>query len=103
MAILTRASRMKVTRAAHAPGLWSRTRASVLMRVRCGDRQAGLRALCEAYRTPIPRSIGAPPGDPQEAEDVTQELFTALLRPGYLDGFDPARGRFRQWLRGCAR
>src|SRR5207248_656562 len=40
-------------------------------------------------------------GSPPVAEDVTQEVFLALVRDGQR--FDPARGRLRAFLFGIAR
>ena len=35
---------------------------------------------------------------PEEARDVTQAYFAQLLEKGYLDDYDPSRGRFRVFL-----
>jgi RNA polymerase sigma-70 factor (ECF subfamily) len=71
--------------------------------VRSGDRRPALRVLCEAYWGPVHYFLTAIARDPQEADDVTQELFVSMLKPGFFEGYDPERGRFRVWLRGCAR
>ena len=38
---------------------------------------------------------------PEEAEDLVQEFFARAIEKGWLDRYDPARGRFRTWLRTC--
>jgi len=37
----------------------------------------------------------------EEAQDWTQEFFARALEKGFLAGFDPARARFRTFLRVC--
>lgn len=37
----------------------------------------------------------------EEAEDLTQEFFARTLEGGFFAKFDPARARFRTFLRGC--
>jgi RNA polymerase sigma factor (sigma-70 family) len=39
--------------------------------------------------------------DPEEARDLTQEFFTRAFEKAYLDRYDPARARFRTFLRTC--
>ena len=38
--------------------------------------------------------------DPEDAEEVVQELFASLLGPDVLARADPSRGRLRSWLIG---
>jgi DNA-directed RNA polymerase specialized sigma24 family protein len=38
---------------------------------------------------------------PEDAEDVTQGFFAVAFEKEYLAGFDPAKGRFRTFLRVC--
>lgn len=40
--------------------------------------------------------------DPADAEDLTQDFFAAAIDKAWLTRFDPARGRFRTFLRVCA-
>lgn len=40
--------------------------------------------------------------EPADADDLTQEFFATALEKRWLDRFDPARGRFRTFLRVCA-
>ena len=72
--------------------------------VRCaGDAEspearAALEQLCRAYWQPLHHFARAR-GCPQEdAEDLTQGFFAALLARGSLRLADPARGRFRSFL-----
>jgi len=59
--------------------------------------------LCALYWPPVYafyRRLGA---GADEAEDLTQGLFLHLLASGDVQKADPARGRFRSYLRTCAR
>jgi RNA polymerase sigma factor (sigma-70 family) len=38
---------------------------------------------------------------PEDAEDLTQEFFARALDKGWLATYEPARGRFRTYLRAC--
>ncbi|HEX6200793.1 MAG TPA: sigma-70 family RNA polymerase sigma factor, partial [Thermoanaerobaculia bacterium] len=37
----------------------------------------------------------------EDAEDLTQSFFAQVLEKRYFDGYDPARARFRTYLRTC--
>ncbi|HZE75453.1 MAG TPA: sigma-70 family RNA polymerase sigma factor [Gemmatimonadales bacterium] len=39
--------------------------------------------------------------EPADAEDLTQEFFARSLASGFLEGYDPARARFRTYVRAC--
>ena len=39
--------------------------------------------------------------EPADAEDLTQEFFAAALAGDFFAGYDPARARFRSFLRLC--
>jgi RNA polymerase sigma factor (sigma-70 family) len=81
------------------------TRHSVLADVRSDDvavRQLAWDALVRAYWKPIYkylrlrwRAAG------EQARDWTQEFFARALEKGFFDRFDPARARFRTFLRVC--
>lgn len=81
------------------------TRWSLILRARGADAD-GAQALGEllaAYWQPVYvfyRRLGA--GD-DEAADLTQGLFADLLARGDLATATPERGRFRSFLRSCAR
>lgn len=81
------------------------TRRSVLARVRSQDgetRRAALETLAASYWRPIYRYLrmrwGAAPDD---AQDLTQGFFAAVLEKGFFESYDPSRARFRTWLRTC--
>jgi RNA polymerase sigma-70 factor (ECF subfamily) len=67
-----------------------------------GGAREALTELCQAYWQPIYCFIRARGFRPDEADDLTQGLFTSLLAPGALNKIDPRRGRFRDWLRSAA-
>jgi DNA-directed RNA polymerase specialized sigma24 family protein len=71
---------------------------------KAGERdKAALAALCGHYWYPVYgflRGLGA---SEHEAADSTQGLFTYLLERSQFAERDPLKGRFRSWLRTCAR
>jgi DNA-directed RNA polymerase specialized sigma24 family protein len=81
------------------------TRLSVVERTRSGDeetRRIALSTIIDAYWKPaykylrVKWSLG-----PEEAADLTQEFFTSTLEKEVVEKYDPARARFRTYLR-CA-
>lgn len=81
------------------------TRHSVLRSIGSDEpeqRQRGLDALAEAYWRPLYKYLRLRWGVPaQEAEDLTQGFFAHALEKGFFAQYDPARARFRTWLRTC--
>jgi DNA-directed RNA polymerase specialized sigma24 family protein len=81
------------------------TRQSVLLRVRSEDPRERARALdvvVAVYWQPVFRHVRARWRlGGLEAEDVAQGFFAAALEKGWLERFDPARGRFRSYLLAC--
>src|SRR5438477_2646477 len=65
---------------------------------RPGGRDA-LSAVCQAYWYPVYAFIRNQGALPDEAEDITQGFFAGILEREDLAAVDPARGRFRNWLR----
>ena len=61
------------------------------------SRQA-LEGLCQAYWYPLYAFVRRQGFDPEESRDLTQAYFAQLLEKGYLDDYDPERGRFRVFL-----
>jgi RNA polymerase sigma-70 factor (ECF subfamily) len=62
-----------------------------------------LAELCRDYWFPLYAYIRRRGHDPDRASDLTQDLFVRLLDKGVLAAADPARGRFRAFLRvACA-
>lgn len=66
------------------------------------DRELAMTELCQLYWFPIYAHIRRQ-GHPQDAaQDLTQEFFARLLGgDDLLDGFEPDRGRFRNYVRGA--
>jgi DNA-directed RNA polymerase specialized sigma24 family protein len=58
-----------------------------------------LAELCAAYWYPVYALIRRRGHDPDEAADLAQDYFARLLEKGLLAAADPARGRFRAFLR----
>jgi RNA polymerase sigma factor (sigma-70 family) len=81
------------------------TRHSVLSLVASAEeaqRQRGLEALAEAYWRPVYKYLRLRWGAAaDEAEDLTQGFFARALEKGFFARYDPARSRFRTWLRTC--
>lgn len=63
-----------------------------------GDR-GHLAELCRAYWYPIYAFIRRKGHDPDRALDLTQSYFARLIERGAIAAADPARGRFRSFLR----
>ena len=81
------------------------TRLSVVQRTRSGDeetRQVALAAIIEAYWKPVYKYLRVKWSlTPDEASDLTQEFFTTALEKDVVEKYDPARARFRTYLRMC--
>lgn len=80
------------------------TRWSLILRAGTQDSD-GARALdqlCRVYWPPVYALYRASGHGVDEAQDLTQGLFTDLLTRGDLASADPKRGRFRTFLRRCA-
>jgi RNA polymerase sigma factor (sigma-70 family) len=60
--------------------------------------RAALEELCQAYWYPIYAFIRRRGSSAEDARDLTQDFFAALLEKGYLADADPQRGRFRSFL-----
>jgi len=81
------------------------TRRSVVLAVRSQDQQERSRALetvVAAYWRPVFRHLRARwRARDEEAEDLAQGFFAAALEKGWLERYEPARGRFRSYLLAC--
>ena len=81
------------------------TRLSVVERTRSGDvetRRVALAAIIEAYWKPSYKYLRLKWSlDPDAAADLTQEFFTSTLEKEVVERYDPARARFRTYLRLC--
>jgi RNA polymerase sigma-70 factor (ECF subfamily) len=87
----------------HAPGQFITTRWSVVLS--CADSEAesaaardALSVLCKTYWRPIFTYICRRGYSPEDAEDLTQDFFSNLLKGPLLQRADPERGRFRSLL-----
>lgn len=81
------------------------TRLSVVERTRSRDaevRRVALDAIIEAYWKPAYKYLRMKWSlAPDEASDLTQEFFTTALEKDVVEKYDPARSRFRTYLRIC--
>lgn len=87
------------------PGAFPPTRES-LLRASAGDegepRRQAFGALAEGYWRPVYKYVRWRwHADREEAEDLTQGFFARAFEKRFFDRFDPARGRFRTFLRAC--
>lgn len=68
------------------------------------ESREALAALCQAYWYPIYAYIRHRGHTPEQSQDLTQDFFAYILERGLITTADPARGRFRAFLRTvCAR
>lgn len=81
------------------------TRWSLLQQAHAGAGFASIdaqRALVLRYRSAVCRYVRALLNDPEDAEDVAQDVMMRLLRGDFV-GADPNRGRFRDLLKTAIR
>ena len=67
------------------------------------ESRRALETLCRVYWYPLYAFVRGHVHDAEAARDLTQAYFTELLEKGYLDDYDPGRGRFRVFLRTSVR
>lgn len=60
--------------------------------------RAALEKLCRTYWPPLYAFVRRSGHAPADAQDLTQGFFLQLLQRDFLDGVDPAKGRFRSFL-----
>lgn len=81
------------------------TRLTVVERTRSGDaetRRIALAAIIDVYWKPAYKYLRVKWSlDPEAAADLTQEFFTSTLEKEVIERYDPARARFRTYLRLC--
>lgn len=81
------------------------TRLSVVQRTRSSDeetRRIALAAIIDAYWKPIYNYLRVKWSlTPEQASDLTQEFFTTTLEKDVVEKYDPAKARFRTYLRMC--
>jgi RNA polymerase sigma factor (sigma-70 family) len=82
------------------------TRASLVRAAGSADasvRKQALETLITAYWKPVYKYLRCKWGLPNEdAKDLTQAFFTRAVEKGFFDRFDPAKARFRTFVRICA-
>lgn len=81
------------------------TRYSVVIAARSADasvRQRGYDVLIAAYWKPVYKYVRIKWHAPEaDAQDFTQEFFARAMEKGFFDRYDPAKARFRTFLRVC--
>jgi RNA polymerase sigma factor (sigma-70 family) len=81
------------------------TRSSAVLAAQSADlleRERGLATLVEAYWKPAYKYLRLHFGESNEdAKDLTQGFFARAIEKDFFDGYDPARGSFRTYLRTC--
>lgn len=66
------------------------------------ERRRSLEAIVAAYWRPVYKHVRLSRNrSPEDAEDLTQAFFTRALEKEFFAGYDPAKGRFRTFLRTC--
>jgi RNA polymerase sigma factor (sigma-70 family) len=67
-----------------------------------GLRECALEALIAAYWKPVYKYIRVRWNQSNEnAKDLTQSFFARALEKEFFEGYDPAKARFRTYLRAC--
>jgi DNA-directed RNA polymerase specialized sigma24 family protein len=86
-------------------GEFPATRRSALRAAASADpetRRQAFDAIVAAYWKPVYKYLRLQWREPNEgAKDLTQGFFAQALEKGWLSAWDPARARFRTWLRTC--
>src|SRR6476646_8282652 len=81
------------------------TRHSVVAAIRskrADERRSAFDALADAYWKPVFKYVQLKwRASPEEAADLTQAFFLRAFEKEFFSGFDPARARFRTFLRTC--
>src|SRR5579859_3957401 len=62
------------------------------------ERTEALERLCRAYWYPLYAYVRRRGFGPEDAQDLTQEFFTRLLKKNYPAQADRAKGKFRSFL-----
>ncbi len=97
--------RMPTAADAAVPGAFPPTRASLVRAASSAEpglRRQAFGALAEGYWSPVYKYLRHRwRADRAEAEDLTQGFFARAFEKRFFDRFDPARGRFRTFLRAC--
>jgi DNA-directed RNA polymerase specialized sigma24 family protein len=82
------------------------TRLSVIERIRDADPEARREAfgdIVEGYWKPVYKHLRLTWRlDPEEARDITQGFFADAFQKSWLERYEPAKARFRTFVRVCA-
>jgi RNA polymerase sigma-70 factor (ECF subfamily) len=81
---------------------FQQTQWSLVLRAGAASPDA-LRELCEAYRAPLQAFARRIEPDPERADNVVQGFLARILEQKVVGKADPARGRFRAFLRKALR
>jgi DNA-directed RNA polymerase specialized sigma24 family protein len=88
------------------PSAFPPTRLSVIERLRTDDAEVRRQAFGEivtGYWRPVYAHLRLTLRlAPEDAEDATQSFFTSAFEKAWLETYDPARARFRTFVRVCA-
>ncbi len=86
-------------------GRFPLTRHSVVLAMQGSDpdeRRRGYETLVATYWKPVYKYLRIKwQASNEDAKDLTQEFFTRALEKSFFDRYDPARARFRTFLRTC--
>ena len=81
------------------------TRLSVILAARQDDpdiRRDAFQTLITVYWRPVYTRLRVKwRAEPADAEDLAQEFFARAMERGFFDAYEPARARFRTFLRVC--
>ncbi len=80
------------------PAQFQATRWSLVASAGSGTSRSALEELCASYWYPLYAFLRRGGSDAQEAADLTQGFFTALIEKDYVADADRERGRFRTFL-----
>jgi DNA-directed RNA polymerase specialized sigma24 family protein len=87
-------------------GFFPATRHSVIERIRGesdDERRAAFGDLVEGYWKPVYKHLRVTWRlDAEDAQDLTQAFFADAFQKGWLERFEPAKARFRTFVRVCA-
>ncbi len=67
------------------------------------NRQEAISALCQIYWLPVYAYLRRRGYQPDDSRDLTQELFTGILRRDGFASANPSKGRFRSYLLGSVK
>jgi DNA-directed RNA polymerase specialized sigma24 family protein len=91
--------------AGEAGGRFPETRASAVLGLSGDDpqaRAAAIAAVAAAYWAPVYKYVRIRwQKGRDEAEDLTQAFFATMLDRGFFSAYEPARARFRTYVRAC--